>query len=89
MTSERIRVGVVGANAERGWAARSHLPALRALPELDLAAVCTTRAESARLRDRADQVPAPGRHRASIGDRPEAGSLTSGRSTLMPTRVLE
>ena len=48
MTSQKIRVGVIGANAERGWASRSHLPALRALPEFDLAAVCTTRAESAR-----------------------------------------
>ena len=48
MTSQRIRVGVIGANAERSWAAKSHLPALRALPEFDLAAVCTTRAESAR-----------------------------------------
>ena len=48
MTSTKIRVGVIGANAERGWASRSHLPALRALPEFDLAAVCTTRAESAR-----------------------------------------
>ena len=47
MTSQRIRVGVIGANAERSWAAKSHLPALRALPEFDLAAVCTTRAESA------------------------------------------
>lgn len=48
MTSQRIRVGVIGANAERGWASKSHLPALRVLPEFDLAAVCTTRAESAR-----------------------------------------
>ena len=43
MTSQRIRVGVIGANAERSWAAKSHLPALRALPEFELAAVCTTR----------------------------------------------
>ncbi len=48
MISDRIRVGVIGANAERGWASRSHLPALRVLPEFELAAVCTTRSESAR-----------------------------------------
>jgi len=39
----RIGVGIVGANPERGWAARGHLPALRALPGYRLAAVATTR----------------------------------------------
>ena len=47
MTADRIRVGVVGANVN-SWAARSHLPAIQALHELELAAVCTTRMESAR-----------------------------------------
>ncbi|SRR6266536_1386001 len=42
-----IRVGVVGANPERGWAARAHLPALRELPGVELTAVATTRRESA------------------------------------------
>jgi predicted dehydrogenase len=49
MTGDRrIGVGIVGANPERGWAARGHLPALRALPGYRLAAVATTRPESAR-----------------------------------------
>ena len=47
MTANRIRVGVVGANVN-SWAARSHLPAIRDLPQLELAAVCTTRLASAR-----------------------------------------
>ena len=34
-----IRVGIVGANAERGWARDAHLEALRALPQYTLAAV--------------------------------------------------
>jgi predicted dehydrogenase len=45
--ADRIRLGVIGANIHRGWAPRSHLPALAASPEFELAAVCTTRRESA------------------------------------------
>lgn len=47
---ERIYgVGVVGASPERGWALAAHLPALRALARYDLAAVATTRLETAKL----------------------------------------
>jgi predicted dehydrogenase len=42
-----IRVGIIGASPDRGWAASAHLPALRALPQFDLAAVCTTKQASA------------------------------------------
>ncbi|WP_380281667.1 Gfo/Idh/MocA family protein [Kitasatospora purpeofusca] len=42
-----IRVGIIGANPERGWAARAHVPALRALPEYVLTAVGTSRERSA------------------------------------------
>ena len=42
-----IRVGVVGANPERGWAARAHLPALAGHPDVELVAVATTRQDSA------------------------------------------
>ncbi|WP_327287555.1 Gfo/Idh/MocA family protein [Streptomyces sp. NBC_01198] len=48
MEPQKIRVGVVGANPDRGWAARAHLPALTALPEYDITAVGTSRPESAR-----------------------------------------
>jgi len=43
------RVGVVGASPERGWALAAHLPALRALDRFELAAVATTRRETAKL----------------------------------------
>lgn len=49
MTTDKFRVGVIGANASRGWASRSHLPALQLLPEFDLVAVCTTNIASAQL----------------------------------------
>lgn len=45
--SGEIRVGVVGANSERGWGGAVHIPAIAALPEFVLQAVGTTRADSA------------------------------------------
>jgi hypothetical protein len=47
MASDKIRMGVIGANIHRGWAPRSHLPAIVASPAFALTAVCTTRQESA------------------------------------------
>lgn len=41
------RVGIIGANPDRGWAAETHLPAVAGSPHFTLAAVCTTRVESA------------------------------------------
>lgn len=52
----RLKVAVVGAgfsnspDGRENWAVRAHLPALKALPELyEVAAVCTTRMESAKV----------------------------------------
>ena len=45
--ADKIRLGIIGANIHRGWAVRSHLPAVVASPEFELTAVCTTRLESA------------------------------------------
>ncbi|MFB8005143.1 Gfo/Idh/MocA family protein [Nocardia sp. NPDC056000] len=42
-----IRVGIVGASPDRGWAARAHVPALRVLPDFRITAVGTSRADSA------------------------------------------
>ena len=42
-----IRIGLIGANIHQGWSPRAHLPALTAHPDFELAAVCTTRPESA------------------------------------------
>lgn len=38
--SQTIGVGIVGLSAERGWAARAHLPALRLLPQFSLRGIC-------------------------------------------------
>ncbi|WP_394821496.1 Gfo/Idh/MocA family protein [Pendulispora albinea] len=44
---KKIRVGIVGANAERGWAKVAHVPALRALPQFEITAVSTRNRASA------------------------------------------
>jgi predicted dehydrogenase len=45
--TDKIRLGLVGASVRGTWSARSHLPAVQASSEVELTAVCTTRAESA------------------------------------------
>ena len=45
--ADRVRLGLIGASVQGTWSARSHLPALRASPDIELTAVCTTRADSA------------------------------------------
>jgi predicted dehydrogenase len=47
MAADKIRLGVIGANPTKGWAARAHLPALVASADVELTAVGTTRPESA------------------------------------------
>lgn len=44
---KQIGVGIIGYEPGRSWAAVAHVPALRALPEYRVAAVATTRLESA------------------------------------------
>src|SRR5205085_4893403 len=45
---KRIRVGIIGANPDRGWAAQAHIPALRSLPdEFEITALSTSRRASA------------------------------------------
>jgi len=45
--ADKIRLGLVGASVSGTWSARSHLPAVRASGDVELTAVCTTRADSA------------------------------------------
>src|SRR5215510_3557754 len=43
----KIRLGFIGANVKSTWASQSHYPALRASPDVEMTAVCTTRQETA------------------------------------------
>jgi predicted dehydrogenase len=45
--ANKIRLGLIGASVRGTWSARSHLPALQAGSDVELTAVCTTRADSA------------------------------------------
>jgi len=47
MTQNEIRVGIVGANAEKSWAKVSHVPAIKGVPGLRLVAVATRNERSA------------------------------------------
>src|ERR1700688_1705491 len=47
MARAKIRVGIIGANARYGWGSSAHIPALLALPEFEITAVCTSRQETA------------------------------------------
>ena len=51
IVADRIRVGIVGATVTQGgsgWGANAHVPALQALPNFELKAVCTAHAETAK-----------------------------------------
>ena len=46
--TEQLKLGLVGADAAgRGWGPAAHMPALRGIEQIELAALCTSRPESA------------------------------------------
>ena len=51
--ADKIRLGLIGASVSGTWSARSHLPALRASMDVELTAVCTTKAATAEAARRA------------------------------------
>ena len=56
--TERIRVGIIGANPDRGWAAQAHIPALKSLSDdFEITALSTSRRESADAASRLFGVP--------------------------------
>ncbi len=57
MTRQIPRIGLLGANSEHGWASFTHLPALAALPDVELVAVGTRHQESADATARRYGVP--------------------------------
>src|SRR5881409_1923194 len=57
--AKRIRVGIIGANPDRGWAAQAHVPALTSLSDdFEITALSTTRRESADAASKLFGVPA-------------------------------
>ena len=56
--STRIRVGIIGANPDRGWAAQAHIPALKSLSDdFEITALSTSHRESAAAASKRFGVP--------------------------------
>src|SRR5438876_9967027 len=56
--AKRIRIGIVGANPERGWAAEGHIPALKSLAnDFEITALSTSRRQSADAASKRFGVP--------------------------------
>ena len=68
----KLRVGIIGANVDYGWSPRAHLPALLAMPDFEVVAVCTAHEETAR--ESAAKFGALGRSLPYAILPPEAGS---------------
>src|SRR5436309_218381 len=55
---KRIRVGIIGANPDRGWAAKAHIPALKSLSDdFEITALSTSRRESSEAASKLFGVP--------------------------------
>jgi predicted dehydrogenase len=72
----KIRVGIVGASASRGFASIAHIPALRALPQFEIAAVCTTRQETADEAARHYGVPLAFSDPETLAEHPDVDLVT-------------
>src|SRR5438477_3535719 len=56
--AKRIRVGIIGANPDRGWAAQAHIPALKSLSDdFEITALSTSRRASADAASKLFGVP--------------------------------
>jgi predicted dehydrogenase len=54
---QKIRVGIVGVTPNRSWAARAHIPALKALPQYEITGVSSSTEASARVAANAFAIP--------------------------------
>jgi predicted dehydrogenase len=66
----KIGVGIIGASIGR-WAADAHIPALRAVPDFELRALCTSRPESAEAAARHFGVPLAFHQHTDLVNSPE------------------
>ena len=77
-TNRNIRVGIVGANPSRGFASIAHIPALQALPDFEISAVCTTRQDSADAAGRHYGVPLAFCDAEKLAQHPDVDLVTVG-----------
>ncbi len=74
--ADKIRVGIVGASPSRGFAAISHVPALRALPDFEIVAVCTSSQQSADAAAKHYGVPLAFADPAKLAAHPDVDLVT-------------
>lgn len=72
----KIRVGVVGASPGRGFAAIAHVPALQALPDFEIVAVCTSSQQSADAAAKHYGVPLAFADAAQLAAHPDVDVVT-------------
>src|SRR3989441_3133017 len=69
---KKIRVGIIGANPDRGWAAQVHIPALKSLSDdFEITALSTSRRESADAASKLFGVPVAFDNHKDLVDRAE------------------
>ncbi len=69
---KRIRVGIIGANPDRGWAAQAHIPALKSLSDdFEITALSTSRRESADAASKLFGVPLAFDNHQDLVNRPD------------------
>src|SRR5260370_20621069 len=77
MPGQRFGVGIVGVEPDRSWAARSHIPALRALPEIfEIIGVANTTKASAEAAAAATGLPRAFADGAELVAAPEVDIVT-------------
>ena len=57
MATDKMRLGVIGANVSYGWTPRAHMPAIANMPQIELAAVCTAHEDTAKASAEAFGAP--------------------------------
>ena len=72
----KLRVGIVGASPGRGFASIAHIPALQALPNIEITAVCTTRQDSADAAARHFGIPLAFADPARLAQHPDVDLVT-------------
>jgi predicted dehydrogenase len=75
-TLGKLRVGIVGASPGRGFASIAHIPALQALPGVEITAVCTTRQESADAAAKHFGIPLAFADPAKLAQHPDVDLVT-------------
>jgi predicted dehydrogenase len=74
--ANKIRIGMVGITPNRGFSSIAHMPALQALPDFEIAAVCTTRQESADAAAKHYNVPLAFADPVKLAQHPDVDLVT-------------